>query len=103
MPTASHRSATIPVAAPSTPGRIAEREQVKADADTLVLAYGLNPADITCVPEGTATDNHAVVDQAGRRHFAKIYRTRKQLDLKEASVELSEYAADGGAATARAT
>ncbi|GAA2718383.1 MULTISPECIES: phosphotransferase [Streptomyces] len=103
MSTASHQPATEPVAAPSTPGRTAEGEQIKAIVNTLVLAYGLHPTDITRIPEGTATDNYAVVDQEGRRHFAKVYRTRDRLDLELASVELSEYAADGGVATARAT
>ncbi|KAB7835590.1 phosphotransferase [Streptomyces mobaraensis] len=103
MSTASHRPATEPVAAPSTPGRTAEKEQIMAVADALVRAYGLHPADITRIPEGTATDNYAVVDQTGRRHFAKVYRTRDRLGLERASVELSEYAAGGGVATARAT
>ncbi|MFI0813827.1 phosphotransferase enzyme family protein [Streptomyces echinatus] len=103
MSTPSQQPAPQPVAAPSTPGRTAEGEQIKAVADTLVLAYGLHPADITRIPEGTATDNYAVVDQAGQRHFAKVYRTREHLDLERASVELSEYCADGGVATARAT
>lgn len=102
MSTASHQPAPKPGAAPSAPGRTAEGEQIMAVADTLVLAYGLHPADITRIPEGTATDNYAVVDQAGRRHFAKVYRTREHLDLERASVELSEYCADGGVATARA-
>ncbi|MFD5586699.1 phosphotransferase enzyme family protein [Streptomyces sp. NPDC127063] len=74
-----------------------------AIADTLVIAYGLHPAEITRIPEGTATDNYAVVDQAGLRHFAKVYRTREHLDLERTSVELSEYCAAGGVATARAT
>ncbi|WP_331752330.1 phosphotransferase [Streptomyces chartreusis] len=103
MSTASHHPAPKPVAAPSTPGRTSEEEQITAVADTLVLAYRLHPADITRIPEGTATDNYAVVDQAGRRHFAKVYRTREHLDLERTSVELSEYCADGGVATARAT
>ncbi|MFF1651652.1 phosphotransferase enzyme family protein [Streptomyces sp. NPDC058240] len=102
MSTASHQpglgSPTETVAAPSTPGA---QEQIKAVADTLVLGYGLHPEEITRIPEGTATDNYAIVDQTGRRHFVKVYRTRSSLDL--ASVELSEYAADGGVATARAT
>ncbi|MFF3356717.1 phosphotransferase enzyme family protein [Streptomyces sp. NPDC002917] len=102
MSTASHQPAPKPVAAPSTPGRTVEREQIMAVADTLVLGYGLHPADITRIPEGTATDNYAIVDQTGQRHFAKVYRTREHLDLERASVELSEYAADGGVATARA-
>ncbi|MDT0321411.1 hypothetical protein [Streptomyces millisiae] len=103
MSTASRQPATKPVAAPPTPGRTAEGEQIMAVADTLVLAYGLQPAEISRIPEGTATDNYAVVDQTGQRHFAKVYRTREHLDLERASVELSEYAADGGVATARAT
>ncbi|GHH79010.1 hypothetical protein GCM10018781_56050 [Kitasatospora indigofera] len=103
MSTASHQPATKPVAAPSTPGRTAEGAQITAVADTLVLAYGLRPAEITRIPEGTATDNYAIVDQTGCRHFAKVYRGRDRLDLDRASVELSEYAADGGVATARAT
>lgn len=103
MSTASHQPATNPVAVPSPPGRAAEGAKIKAVADTLVLAYGLRPVDITRIPEGTATDNFAVVDQAGRWHFAKVYRTREHLDLERASVALSEYCADGGVATARAT
>ncbi|MEU6934868.1 hypothetical protein AB0A05_37930 [Streptomyces sp. NPDC046374] len=103
MSTPSQQPATQPVAAPSTPGRTAEGAQIKAVAHTLVLAYGLHPADITRIPEGTATDNYAVVDRTGRRHFAKVYRTREHLGLERASVELSEYCADGGVATARAT
>ncbi|MEU9270054.1 phosphotransferase [Streptomyces sp. NPDC048251] len=102
MSTTSHQPAPKPVAAPSTPGRTAEGEQIMAVADTLVLGYGLHPAEITRIPEGTATDNYAIVDQTGQRHFAKVYRTREHLDLERASVELSEYAADGGVATARA-
>ncbi len=101
MSTASHQPflATETVAAPSAPG---EQEQITALAGTLVLEYGLHPAEITRIPEGTATDNFFIVDQTGRRHFGKVYRTRKSLDRDLASVELSEYAADGGVATARA-
>ncbi|MEE1823767.1 phosphotransferase [Streptomyces sp. BE20] len=105
MPTASHQpqpgagSPNGTVAAPSTPGA---PEQIAALTDTLVLEYGLHPAEITRIPEGTATDNYAIVDQAGHQHFGKVYRTRSNLDLELASVELSEYAADGGVATARA-
>ncbi|MFE6977134.1 phosphotransferase enzyme family protein [Streptomyces sp. NPDC057682] len=103
MSTASHQPVTNHVVAPSPPGPIAEEEQIKALTDTLVLAYGLRPADITRIPEGTATDNFAVVDQTGRQYFAKVYRDREHLDLERASVELSEYCANGGVATARAT
>ncbi|MFF7176756.1 phosphotransferase enzyme family protein [Streptomyces pseudovenezuelae] len=103
MSTASQQPASKPLAAPSPPGRTAEKEQITAIASTLVLAYGLHPADITRIPEGTATDNYSVVDQAGRRHFVKVYRTRDHLDLERASIELSEYCAEGGVATARAT
>ncbi|MEU5159632.1 phosphotransferase [Streptomyces sp. NPDC020875] len=95
MSTPSHRPAPKPVSA--------EEEQITAVAATLMLAYGLHPADITRIPEGTATDNYAVVDQEGRRHFAKVYRTREHLHPERTSVELSEYCADGGVATARAT
>ncbi|MDH6128821.1 aminoglycoside phosphotransferase family protein [Kitasatospora sp. GP82] len=102
MSTASRQPATAPAAAPSTPGRTAEEEQITAVADTLVLAYGLHPAEITRIPEGTATDNYAVVDRTGRWYFAKVYRGQDRLALERASVELSEYAADGGVATARA-
>ncbi|MGW3202136.1 phosphotransferase enzyme family protein [Streptomyces sp. NPDC001118] len=102
MSTASQQPAPKPVAL-STPGRASEGEMIMAVAATLVLAYGLHPADIARIPEGTATDNYAIVDQVGQRHFAKVYRTREHLDLERASVELSEYCADGGVATARAT
>ncbi|WP_234378489.1 phosphotransferase enzyme family protein [Streptomyces sp. H036] len=103
MSTASQQPAGNPVVAPSAPGRTAEGEQITAIADTLELAYGLHPAEITRIPEGTATDNYAVADETGRRHFAKVYRTREHLELERTSVELSEYCADGGVATARAT
>ncbi|MFE9121377.1 phosphotransferase enzyme family protein [Streptomyces sp. NPDC007172] len=103
MSTAHPQPANEPVAAPSTLGRTPEEEQIRALADTLVLAYGLHPEDITRIPEGTATDNYAVVDQAGRRHFAKVYRSREHLDPERSSVELSEYCADAGVPAARAT
>ncbi|MGW2476994.1 phosphotransferase enzyme family protein [Streptomyces sp. NPDC001665] len=104
MSTASQQPPSKPLAMHSPPGHAAEEEQINALAATLVRAYGLHPADITRIPEGTATDNYAVVDQAGRRHFAKVYRSldQKHLDLERASVELSEFCADGGVATARA-
>jgi len=103
MPTASHQ----PQPGPGSPAAAAAssasaQEQTAAIAETLVLAYGLHPAEITRIPEGTATDNYAIVDQTGRQHFGKVYRT-DNLDLELASVELSEYAADGGVPTARAT
>jgi Ser/Thr protein kinase RdoA (MazF antagonist) len=103
MSTASHQPACQPVGTPSPPGRAAEEEQITAVADTLVLAYGLHPAEITRIPEGTSTDNYAIADQTGRRHFVKVYRTRHRLDVERASVELSEFAAAGGVATARVT
>ncbi|MFG2439058.1 hypothetical protein [Streptomyces sp. NPDC048508] len=66
MSTASQQPASKPLTAPSPPGRTAEKEQITAAvAATLVLAYGPHPADITRIPEGTATDNYLVVDQAG--------------------------------------
>ncbi|MFI6689370.1 hypothetical protein [Streptomyces sp. NPDC050485] len=43
---------------------------------TLVLAYGLHPEEVTRIPQGTSTDNYAIVDQTGRRYFAKVYRAR---------------------------
>ncbi|MFD9793781.1 phosphotransferase enzyme family protein [Streptomyces sp. NPDC059070] len=90
-------------APPPAPGPPAEGELITAVADTLVLAYGVHPAAITRIPQGTATDNFAVLDQDGQRHFAKVYRTRDHLDRERASVELSEYCARAGVATARAT
>ncbi|UUV32289.1 aminoglycoside phosphotransferase family protein [Amycolatopsis roodepoortensis] len=101
MSTASLQLATKSVGATSTPGRAADVEQIMAIADTLVLGYGLDPAEISRIPEGTATDNYSVVDQSGHRLFVKVYRARDKLDLERASIELSEYAADGGVATAR--
>ncbi|MFB6717049.1 phosphotransferase enzyme family protein [Streptomyces sp. NPDC056237] len=101
MSTASHQPGpgSLAAAVPSA----GVQEQIEAIAETLVLGYGLHPAEITRIPEGTATDNYAIVDQTGRQHFGKVYRTGSDLDLELASVELSEYAADGGVATARAT
>ncbi|MFI1226184.1 MULTISPECIES: phosphotransferase enzyme family protein [unclassified Streptomyces] len=105
MSTASRQPATTPAPTSSPPDPAVEEEQVAALAATLELAYGLLPAGIKRIPEGTATDNFAVVDQSGQRHFAKVYRTRelRALELELASIELSEYAADGRVAAARAT
>ncbi|MFI1530803.1 phosphotransferase enzyme family protein [Streptomyces griseus] len=106
MSTAPRNPAITPAPSSSPPDPAAEEEQITAGlAATLELAYGLQPAGIKRIPEGTATDNFAVTDQSGQRHFAKVYRTREAqaLELELASIELSEYAADGSVATARAT
>jgi hypothetical protein len=43
------------------------KQMVTAVADTLVLAYGMQPAEIIKIPAGTATVNFVVTDHAGDR------------------------------------
>ncbi|MFK0244489.1 phosphotransferase enzyme family protein [Amycolatopsis azurea] len=101
MSTASLQLAKTPAGAPSAPDLTADGAQIKAVVSTLRLGYGLDPAELSRIPEGTSTDNYAVVDQSGRRYFVKAYRPHSNLELERASVELSEHAAGGGVPTAR--
>ncbi|MEU5331278.1 aminoglycoside phosphotransferase, partial [Streptomyces parvus] len=104
--TTAPRKPTTPAPSSSPPAPAVEEEQITAGlAAMLDLAYGLQPAGIKRISQGTATDNFAVTDQSGQQHFAKIYRTREPqaLELERASIELSEYTAGGSVATARAT
>jgi homoserine kinase type II len=68
---------------------------VAAVADTLVLAYGMQPAEITEIPAGTATVNFLVTDHAGDRWFAKVYRDHTVLQQERDAVELAEFARAG--------
>lgn len=75
---------------------ISEDHLTSAVADTLRLAYGLQPAGIIRIPAGTATVNHRVTGQDGRQWFAKVYRTATDLTYEHAAIELAEFARAGG-------
>ena len=64
-------------------------------AETLMLAYGLRPADVTHIPVGTATVNYLVTDRSGGQWFVKVYRDRTVLQRERDAVELAEFARDG--------
>lgn len=68
---------------------------VTAVAGTLVLAYGLQPADVTRIPVGTATVNYLITDRSGGQWFAKVYRDRTVLQQEREAVELAEFARAG--------
>ncbi|MGW0770829.1 hypothetical protein [Streptomyces sp. NPDC002676] len=65
-------------------------------AGTLILAYGVTPAEAVQIPAGTVTFNCAVTDRSGRRYFAKVYRDRTAVARKRAAVELAAFARSGG-------
>ncbi|TCC59766.1 aminoglycoside phosphotransferase [Kribbella pittospori] len=65
-------------------------------ADALVVAYGIQPAEITKIAAGTATLNFHVTDDEGDQWFAKVYRDRTVLQHELAAVELAEFARAGG-------
>jgi Ser/Thr protein kinase RdoA (MazF antagonist) len=64
-------------------------------ASTLALAYGLQPAEVTQIPAGTATVNYRVTDRMGGEWFAKVYCGRTTLPRDRAAVELAEFARAG--------
>ncbi|WP_220484234.1 phosphotransferase enzyme family protein [Microlunatus kandeliicorticis] len=64
--------------------------------ETVRRAYGWSPAAIEQIHAGTATDNFALTDGAGRRWFAKVYREADRLPLEEAAIGLAGCARDGG-------
>ncbi|MEU5193683.1 hypothetical protein AB0G86_06415 [Streptomyces scabiei] len=59
--------------------RVAE-QMVTAVAGTLVMAYGVYPAEVTQIPVGTATWNYMVTIPSRRRYFAKVYLDRASVD-----------------------
>jgi hypothetical protein len=71
------------------------KQMVTAVADTLVLAYGMQPAEIIKIPAGTATVNFLVTDHVGDRWFHKVYRDHTVLQRGRDSVELAEFARAG--------
>jgi hypothetical protein len=71
------------------------KQMVTAVADTLVLAYGMQPAEIIKIPAGTATVNFLVSDHVGDRWFHKVYRDHTVLQRGRDSVELAEFARAG--------
>lgn len=70
-------------------------ELVSEVAETLVLAYDLEPTEVAPIPVGTATINYLVTDRAGGRWFAKVYRDRTRLRREREAVELAEFARAG--------
>ncbi|TCC38485.1 aminoglycoside phosphotransferase [Kribbella speibonae] len=62
-------------------------------ADALRDAYGVHAAELHHILAGTNTVNYRVVDENGRRWFAKIYRG--DLERERAAIELTEFARDG--------
>lgn len=75
-------------------GSTSDGEQLLTDA--LVVAYGIQPAEITRIAAGTATANFHVTDQDGDQWFAKVYRDRTVLQSELHAVELAEFARAGG-------
>lgn len=66
----------------------------------------MRPVELTRIHAGTNTTNFRVVDEDGRRWFAKVYRKvcgGEQVELKQerAAVGLTEFARGGGVPTAR--
>jgi Ser/Thr protein kinase RdoA (MazF antagonist) len=60
----------------------------------LARSYGVHPVELTEIQAGTATVNFRVVDDTGRRWFAKVYRGG--LERERAAIELAEFAKHGG-------
>ncbi|MEV0799198.1 hypothetical protein AB0I34_15965 [Kribbella sp. NPDC050281] len=75
------------------PSRLTGEQMV---ADTLIVAYGMQPAEITRIAAGTATLNFHITDHEGDQWFAKVYRDRAVLQNERAAVELAEFARAGG-------
>ncbi|WP_406050218.1 phosphotransferase enzyme family protein [Kribbella sp. NBC_00889] len=75
------------------PSRLTGEQMV---ADTLIVAYGMQPAQITRIAAGTATLNFHITDHEGDQWFAKVYRDRAVLQNERAAVELAEVARAGG-------
>ncbi|MGW3957584.1 phosphotransferase [Streptomyces sp. NPDC004752] len=72
------------------------QRMITAVAGTLVLAYGVNPAEVAQIPVGTATFNYSVTDHSGRRYFAKVYRDCASTAREREAVELAAFARSGG-------
>ncbi|MFD7919650.1 phosphotransferase enzyme family protein [Streptomyces sp. NPDC059740] len=75
--------------------RVAE-QMITAVAGTLILAYGVHPAEVTQIPVGTATWNYLVTTGSGRRYFAKVYLCHASVAREREAVELAAFARSGG-------
>ncbi|WP_133781391.1 phosphotransferase [Kribbella sp. VKM Ac-2571] len=62
-------------------------------ADALRDSYGVHAAELHRIPAGTNTINYRVIDENGRRWFAKLYRG--DLERERAAIELTEFARQG--------
>ncbi|WP_432891184.1 phosphotransferase enzyme family protein [Kribbella sp. CA-245084] len=60
----------------------------------MARSYGVHAVEVTAIQAGTATINFRVVDDAGCRWFAKVYRG--ELERERAAIELAEFARQGG-------
>lgn len=60
----------------------------------MASSYGVQAIELTEIEAGTATTNFQVVDETGRRWFAKVYRGG--LQRERAAIELTEFARHGG-------
>jgi Ser/Thr protein kinase RdoA (MazF antagonist) len=65
----------------------------------------VRPVELTQIPAGTNTTNFRVVDEDGRRWFAKVYREavereRADLERERTAIELTEFARGGSVPTA---
>jgi Ser/Thr protein kinase RdoA (MazF antagonist) len=67
---------------------------VEKIADALKTSYGVQAVEVTEIQAGTATINFRVVDDTGRRWFAKVYRG--ELERERAAIDLTEFAKQGG-------
>ncbi|NIK60875.1 phosphotransferase enzyme family protein [Kribbella shirazensis] len=56
-------------------------------------SYGVRAAELHRIPAGTNTVNYRVVDEDGRRWFAKVYRGN--LERERAAIELTEFVRRG--------
>ncbi|MDH6222746.1 Ser/Thr protein kinase RdoA (MazF antagonist) [Streptomyces pseudovenezuelae] len=72
-------------------------ELVALVAGTLSRAYGIQPAQVAQIPEGTNTRNFRVADRDGCLWFAKVYPGHQLLERELPAVELAEFAREGGA------
>ncbi|TDW23742.1 phosphotransferase enzyme family protein [Kribbella kalugense] len=63
-------------------------------ADALARSYGVLAVELIEIEAGTATTNFQVVDETGRRWFAKVYRG--ELRRERAAIELAEFARQDG-------
>lgn len=62
--------------------------------DALEASYGVHAIEVREIQAGTVTVNFRVVDETGRRWFAKVYRG--ELERERAAIGLAEFARQGG-------